>query len=472
MADEILIIDATASNIDGTDPGSPLTIGPGTSYNLMEHDYPAAPLNVQYASSIDTEGELPVSSRYGNRTITIKLEMVDAAGTLLAALQGKFGKLQREGGTLKRTMKNGDVRIYDIIAADGWSPVYTLQYYLGDLTEVTLTLQARPLSRGAEVDLGDNVETTLPVLIFTDTGVLGDAWGLARLVTDNDDASNAQRLLRWGIQSRYYSSASTAALFYQAESCAMSAAAAAVGPAGASGGGSNTAFYGSLPATGSWSALHYIGASSTAQTHIGTFRVLVRAWAPAANSGIVSLRAAWQPGIGRTQVTNDGVPLTDSAGASVEDAWLLVDLGQISIPKAATGTQGWLGTIQANSTTLNDDVYIDWVALVPVDEGSGEHCEPDTSITAQITTSGTAHIRYDGAYAAVSGGYVTQLNKYEGDYLLIPPAGAEARTLRVIVKMSRGTIPGFSAIGSSEVFYDPGTDDISARLFVTPRYLT
>ena len=36
--------------------------------------------------------------------------------------------------------------------------------------------------------MGDNTETTLPVLVFTETGILGDVPGLGRLVIDDDRA--------------------------------------------------------------------------------------------------------------------------------------------------------------------------------------------------------------------------------------------------------------------------------------------
>lgn len=48
---------------------------------------------------------------------------------------------------------------------------------------------------------------------------------------------------------------------------------------------------------------------------------------------------------------------------------------------------------------------------------------------------------------------------YEGDYLLVPPAGREKRVSRLIVK------------GSRHPEADQGIDDIRARLYVTPRYL-
>src|SRR5215207_6173460 len=146
MADEVLIFDAAGSNVDGTNPGTPLSIGPGTSYPLVEASFPAPPLNVQYASSIDTEGEVPVSRRYGNRTIPLRIAMDEsgANNTLLDALALKFAKLQREGGTLKRTRKDGTtIRIYDIVAGEGWDPTYDITYLVAHSTEVPLQIPAK-----------------------------------------------------------------------------------------------------------------------------------------------------------------------------------------------------------------------------------------------------------------------------------------------------------------------------------------
>jgi hypothetical protein len=61
-----------------------------------------------------------------------------------------------------------------------------------------------------------------------------------------------------------------------------------------------------------------------------------------------------------------------------------------------------------------------------------------------------------------TGALWTDPSKYEGDYLRIPPAGREGRTSRIIVKAARND-PASAA--------DAGIDDISARLYYTPRYL-
>lgn len=456
MADEALIFDATGSNVDGTDPGSPLAIGPGTDYNLLEHSYPAPPINVLYASTIDSEGELPVTSRYGNRTITLKLDIVDADGSLLAALQVKYTKLQREGGTLKRTLKNGDVRIYDVVASDGWDPVYDLKYYLGDLVEVSMTLPARPFSRGVEVALSDHAETSLPVLIFTEASIPGDVHALGRLLID-EDQSERQETVFWGIQSRYYDSASTAALFFQGESLSLDGSGAvATGPSGASGGASNNTMANLSLATSlaSFAVLDN-------GTHTGTFRLFARV--QVAGAGDKSMAAQWTLR-GNSEIQNGTVTIPGGMNGS----WLIADLGLIAAGAPLKGSQHLTIKVTAASTNAGDDIYLDWITLLPVEEGSGEAGTPTTSSTFPLINNGHLEVRHDGVLSGDAvGTYWGRPPIYEGDYLLIPPSGAEGRTVRAIVKASRGRLVAPSVYGS-----DSGIDDISALLYITPRYLT
>jgi hypothetical protein len=471
VANEILVFDALASNFDGTNPGSPLMIGPGTPYGQVAGDYPAAPQNVLYSSSIDTEGELPATAHYGNRAITLKLKMVDTAGTLLAALQAKFAKLQQEGGTLKRTMKNGDVRIYDIVAGDGWSPVYDFDYYIANVTVVEMVLPAKPYSRGAEVDLGDNVTTTLPWLVFTQATVAGDVPALGRLVIDNDEGSS-MRWVGWAIRQKYYSAASTAALFYEAESCALFGGTTAVaGPAGASGAGSNVARNTNLTTIAG--GLVYLGASATAQTHVGSFRVFARVYAPNTNTGTVSVGIQWAPQPQGTTIINPTVALS-TAGTPVEQQWVVVDLGMINLPKVRKGTQGWIGYLTGQSTVGTDDLDVDWVALLPVDENYGEaYALPASTFGVVGSAGGTSvEVRHDGVIAndSTGGGYWIEPDVFEGVHLLVPPSGAEARTLQVICRFSRH-IPLSVDRSLPSVLADV-IGDVSAKLFVTPRYLT
>lgn len=401
MADEILIFDAAASNPDGTDPGSALSIGPGTSYPIAEASFPAPPLNVLYSSSVDTEGENPVSRRYGNRTITLKMEMAESGAndTLLHALQAKIAKFQREGGTLKRTLKDGTtVRIYDIVAGEGWDPVYDLKYILGNLSEVTIQLPAKPLARGAEVDLGDNTQTTDPTLFFTEAGnVTGDVAALGRLVIDEDQAVDQQWLV-WGMETDalYDITQASAALFYQAEGrLPLGGSAIAVGPSGASGAGSNvmrnTALstnYSAVMSTASSGSVHL--------THVGTFAVFARVQAPTSNVGPVSLALEWGVGDFRRFTQN----ATYALDTTWEGAWRIAPLGLVTIPKALTGSQRWEGRILAKSTTAGDDIDVDWLMLIPADIASGEVAAVDRN---SAPTTFAARDEFDQTAGALTG---------------------------------------------------------------------
>lgn len=399
MADEILIFDAAGSGVNGENPGSALSIGPGTSYPLVEASFPAPPQNVLYASSIDTEGENPVSERHGNRTITLRfaVDEASAVNTLLDALAAKFAKLQREGGTLHRTRKDGTVRIYDIVAGDGWEPSYDVAYLLAHSSEVPVQFPAKPYMRGAEQDLGDNTETTLPCLVFTEASVPGDVPALGRLVIDNDDASNDQWWVVSGIQSRYYDAGASAALFYEAEGrTAMGGSATAVGPSGASGAGSNVMRNTALATT--YQAILSTQASGGGAhlSHIGTFRVFARFQAPTSNTGTVTVGLEWGDGDFRRYTQN----ATTDLDPTWEGTWRLVDLGLVNIPKVVAGTQRWEGRILAKSTVAGDDIDVDWLMLVPTDEGSGEASAVNRLSTA---TSFTARDEFDQTSGNLTG---------------------------------------------------------------------
>jgi hypothetical protein len=107
--------------------------------------------------------------------------------------------------------------------------------------------------------------------------------------------------------------------------------------------------------------------------------------------------------------------------------------------------------------------------FVPVAEGSGIAKGTDTLFPdGAMLASQSMQLSHLGAYREDSGGTVwAPVSSYTGDNLYIPPSGSEGRTLRVIIKASRYE-PGVSTSGS---FSDSAIDDISARLFVTPRFL-
>jgi hypothetical protein len=82
---------------------------------------------------------------------------------------------------------------------------------------------------------------------------------------------------------------------------------------------------------------------------------------------------------------------------------------------------------------------------------------------AAIFASEAAEIRHNQVRRQDSTGALwVEPSKYEGDYAWIPPAGKEARTLRVFVKACRN---------DPVTMADSAIDDISAQLFYRPRYL-
>lgn len=462
MAGEYLIFDVTGGGPGGEDTGSPLNIGPGTNYRLREWSAPAPPQTVQYAGSVDTEGGIPASRKHENRVITLKI-MCDTAAAL-RSLQGKIGKIAREGGTLEWILPNAEVVIFDLLTADTFEPEFRVTFYrdVGRYCDVMITLIAKPYGRGPAVTLTDHTETTLPALVFTETGIKGDMPAVGKLVIDNDQ-STGQVWLTWGLHSRDFLSTSLTPLLIQAENTAgglITHGSGVASTAVASASGGNAARSTSLGSS--------IAEFLTFKTyHQGEYRVYARVFAPTANTGIVSLQLWWSPTVLTTNmVANDMVDIASGA-SPLENAWYLVDLGMIRPRKDQldTGNVASPNTIYAQSTVAGDDLDIDWIMLVPADEGSGR-----TTSVMQVTPNGVFTVHGGGAAVSqlgASGPWGTDY-KYAGDYLRIPPAGAEARTVQFVVKMSRNITTSGT---TGPVIDDAGIDDLSARLTYTPRYL-
>jgi hypothetical protein len=365
----ILELDAAGSNVDGTNPGTALVIvNSATGWYLAEFDAPAPEAKVLWASSIDTDGARRADpGAYENRTVTASLDILKSTAALTQAavrsLSEKIGKLHREGGTLKVTYPSGNTLIFDLLAGTH-NLAYNHTFVIGNLAQISLSFTALPGARGAEVDLGDNVETTLPALVFTEVSVPGDLTALAKLVVDNDVAAD-QWWIAYGVQSRYYSSSANAALFYEAEGrTALGGSATAVGATGASGGGSNVMRNTSLTNA-------YQGILSTQATgggahlsHIGTFRMFARIRV-LAGQGTLSVALEWAEG-DFTRVTRN-TPVT--LAPPTADEWRLIDLGIVSPKSASQGTQRWEGRIVAKTTNVGDDLDVDYLLLMPVDEG-------------------------------------------------------------------------------------------------------
>jgi hypothetical protein len=372
-----LEFDAAGSNIDGTNPGTALALSTANGYAILAFEAPEPEQDVQWASSADTEGETIANSRRKNRQVSAQVRLTGATDAALETsfntLGKKIEKLNAEGGTFKLTTPAGTVGFFDVLSA-GQAFGWTIRLLRIKRAEVQFTLICKPLIRTAEQDLGDNVETTLPVLIFSDT-IPGETDATGRLVVDNDATADWWSVI-WGAETdalyTHTTSSGSGALFYEAESrTVLGGAATAVGPTGASGAGSNVVRHTSLTNTEQAILSTQATGGGSHLSHVGTFRVFARAQVPTANTGTVSLRLSWTVGDSQAATRNTAVPVIDMSLVSTIDAvWRTVDLGLVTIRKTS-GTHRWEGRVLASSTVTGDDVDIDYLVLVPTGVGYG-----------------------------------------------------------------------------------------------------
>jgi hypothetical protein len=401
---ELLEFDAAGSNVDGTDPGTPLLLmGSGAGYGVTAFSSPAPAPKLVWGSSIDTDGARRADpSTYENRQVQLTVECFDSGSTNVNedALRGKVAKLHREGGTLKWSRKDGSVRVFDILASDGWSTSIDLVYENG-IAVVSLSFLALPRIRAATVTQADRIETTLPALIATEAALLGDVTGTGALTIDNDASLDWWGVLLGLEQDHDYTftdSTGSGGLFYQAESrTALGGSATAAGPAGASGSGSNvmrnTALFPSYQAILSSQA----SGGGAHWTHAGTFRVVARVHAPSANVGTVTIAVEYGQGDFRTFTRNDND--ARQLGPGLTGAWRLANLGLVTIPRVENGAQRWEARIVARSTAAGDDIDIDWLALFPTQQG---YAEVQSIIRSATPTVVSARDEFDQAAGALT----------------------------------------------------------------------
>ena len=448
---ESLIIDPTSEDAANVE----LDLMPADgSIAVVEHSYPAPPMEYIWAGGVDTEGDRLGGRRYQNRQISLTLSVsgngvaADLHSTL-RLLEQKVAKLGREGGTLKRTFVGGEVIVFDILAAESYEPTFDITYYLGHVAEVRIGLIAKPFGRGPEESLTAHSETTAPAVVFTETDIKGDVPALGRLVVTNDD-TDALAVVIWGLRSRNYSSDASAALTLQAEDGTLGSGSAIVADATAMGG--NTVRE-ATTTTGAYETV-----VTWAGTHVGTYRVIGRFKAAAANTGDIRVRLSWRPDRAGPVISNAAWDIDDTG------AWYAVDLGMVTIPETTVGTQGWEARIDAMAVSASgDDIDVDAIWLIPIDEGSGQASSAGSSV---VYAGRSMAFQHNGVFTErETGTYWGRAAKYEGDLLLVPPAGAEDRTLEVIVRsvFDEGDL-------SAPMADDP--QDVTAQLHYTPRYLS
>lgn len=316
-------------------------------------------------------GEIPVDFTYPNRTITIPLQPMESGTVTFAEIrrdvQAKAALFQREGGWLELIV-DGESWYADVVDATlrlGGSTMAALG--LAD-PDAELTLECLPDFYGAEVELDLISETTEAEL----TGVLQDASSDAVISGDyparcrivvTEGSGNDQRGLLWGLRSRHYDDATTAALAYEAEDMTPVSPATVSTLTGASGGATDNRVSHAAILTAWTAVLTTDLTDGGALTHKGSYRVFVRAYSTQTTGPRV--RLTWGVGDLSNPVSNDPVRIPGSS------QFYILDLGEIRLDPAPVGTHQWRGQIEAIADAGVWNVSIDKVWFVPIGEAAG-----------------------------------------------------------------------------------------------------
>ncbi len=342
--------------------------GTGYQIDIAGVDYGQPDRKPQTAGTADTVGDPLVDSGYGNRVITVPIRCTSptAAGldALVGAIQEKVGKLQREQGTLKRTTTGGNVLVFDVLDCDVDVPS-DWQYHHNFTTIVTLKFTCLPPGWGDEVQVGTLSSLGGGVYHAVCPNIPGDFDARGRVLFTEGSAID-QWHAHWGVRSRYYGTATTEALYYEAETCLPQGGAIAAALSGASGG---SAIYQGTLTTSYQSILSLASSGTVYKQHVGDYNLWARLHRPTSNTGEVSVALEWAEG-DFTRFTRN-VEVTYDANEREGD-FTVAKLGQVHLSKAKKGSQRWDGHIVAKSSTLGDDLSVDGWWLQPVGDSAGE----------------------------------------------------------------------------------------------------
>lgn len=306
---------------------------------------------------------------FPNRTVTINLILggtgyEDDEETVRTQLAQKVALLQREGGQILRQREGGAAMYADIVNASLTIP--DLYGETGEIEpDVVLTLELLPDFYGATVTLDAIHSTGICEAVLTQSGspamIEGDYPARCQIALTDTSGQNQDGVI-WGFRSRCYSSASTAALFYEAEAMTPLNGAAVASLSGASGG--SVVQQTSLPSDTWVPILSTTLESGSAQlTHSGTYQVWVRCYSASANP---MLRLYWAVGSLAAPVANDPVQLPNA------NEFTLVSLGTIRLDPAPIGSYNWQGVIQAYAAVADSPIAIDCLYLQPLDDTAGQ----------------------------------------------------------------------------------------------------
>ena len=379
-------------------------------------------------------GSVTVDFRIPNRQIAVPLLLTERNGYIydeaVAAVQALVALWQAEGGWIKREITRGAEtrKLYaDVDSATlklGGSSAAAYGWVDAD---GVLTIDCLPDWYGDEEKLELHVGANGQV-VFVETGIAGSfpRGNRCRIVVTGDP-DNDQLGLKYGIRSRHYSSAATAALSYEAEALDPLDLATVVTLSGASGGGSNNAVRHNNLGTSWTPVLGLQLAAGGYLTHTDTYRVEVRAYTTSATPP--ELRCVYDVGDLVNPAEND----KDAKAIPGASNFYLLDLGEIRLDPSPVGDHRWLGQIQARGAVGGENVYIDRVRFWPVGESYAR-----IAVSPRVVEGLANYVARDefkqtsgnltGKSAAVGGAYSSLSDSDATDFTINTATGTARRT--------------------------------------------
>jgi hypothetical protein len=320
----------------------------------------------QWASNIDTEGELSAGSKDKNIEVAPKLRMFGRSEAdfreVQLTLERKLNKMRTEGGTLRLYYPDGSWIDYEVRAVTGGERLFDNSFIANWRTEDEIVFICAPFGKGEKYLAGefsgsgrvlsgeiDNVPGSAPALAEAElVSPAGDVWELL-----------------WGRESRSYTGAATALVLYQAGELT---------PAGGAKTGTRTIEGKSGTAVvkrvlnPNWTAhLSTDLLSGEHLTHVGVFEVYAWINMPTANTGEAGIFLEY--GTDDLQSRTSLAPTYFEANHPREGKVVRVSLGQVFLP--ARREPQWQANVVTRSTFAGDELDVLAMAFRPLAEGNG-----------------------------------------------------------------------------------------------------
>lgn len=410
-------------------------------------------------------GESPVDYRLPNRKVKIPFSLRDVDEVtyedIRSQVQQKAALFQRESGWLKRDMDGiplfADVENAVLHLGGDWMATYG-----GADIDATLELECLPDFYGnvETLDMVAGTATITQVLQSggADANLDGHYPGRVQMLVADTAGADRHGLI-WGVRSRYYSSATTAALAIEAESMTVPVGGTITTRTGASGGVSNNVVRNTL-GTAVWADQVVTDLTvGGALTHRGSYRVWARTYSSSTSQ---SVRFLWSVGELASPVTNATVTIP------LANDFALIDLGEVRLDINPLGGHKWTGHVQAKGSGTLD---IDQLLFQPLDEAAGQligyeaSLEPGQIAPAVIYAARDCLLSTNGMFTMTSGGdgYMSMSEVY-GDLPRLPTSGLEARPIELFVRATRGDL-------DTQPDTNGASDTVTVAVTVRPSYL-